>query len=209
MVLLPHIGLSKAVGYAVQTVVCLMAYIYLKPWRYYSFSTKGLLPALILGVVVWGMWILPEMSFLNDTSIQRLYLTWGVMPFGRVATSEVVSPYSVDQCGWVLVMIRLVGSAFVISVIEEFFWRGFLLRWLKQRTFWVLDIALCGWREILIGSVLFGFEHHRWVVGIIAGLIYSVFYRRTKNIYAVSVAHITTNVALGLYVTMTGAYQFW
>ena len=58
-------------------------------------------------------------------------------------------------------------------------------------------------------GLLFGFEHQRWLVGILAGLAYLWLMLRTRDIWAAIVAHVITNFLLGLYVLAAGAYAFW
>ena len=118
-------------------------------------------------------------------------------------------PYAPEICGWPLTLIRLAGSAFVISVIEEFFWRGFLYRWTLGGDFLRVDAGRLGWSRFLIVAAVFGFEHNEWLAGFVAGLAYGWLYVRTRDIWAACFAHAVTNLALGVYVLKTGAFFFW
>ena len=106
-------------------------------------------------------------------------------------------------------MIRLLGSAVVIAPIEEFFWRGFLYRWLLAKDFLVVSLSTFRPGLFLLVALAFGFEHDRWLAGLVAGLIYGALILRTRDIWAACVAHAITNFLLGLYVLATGAYGFW
>ena len=97
----------------------------------------------------------------------------------------------------------------MIAVIEEFFWRGFLMRWMVKSDFISVDPLRITRLFLIISAVVFGLEHSRWFVGIVAGLAYGWLYCRKGDLVAVAVAHVTTNFLLGLYVLATGAYQFW
>ena len=92
----------------------------------------------------------------------------------------------------VLKLVRLVGSAFVISVAEELFFRRFLMRFAG---FW--------WMVLL-----FAVEHDRWLAGAFAGLLYGWLALR-KGLLSAIVAHVVTNLALGIYVLETKNWQFW
>ena len=92
----------------------------------------------------------------------------------------------------VMIAIRLIGSAFVISVAEELFFR----KWL---------IGFAGFWGMVF---LFAVEHDRWLVGAIAGVIYGFLYLR-RGLGAAIVAHAVTNLVLGLWVLKTGQWQFW
>jgi CAAX prenyl protease-like protein len=110
---------------------------------------------------------------------------------------------------WPLVMIRLAGAALVVPLMEELFWRSFLLRWIQEHHFLELAPVQIGLRAILISSVLFGLEHNLWFAGIVAGLAYAWLYRASGNLWPPIIAHATTNLVLGLWVLNTGAWQFW
>jgi uncharacterized protein len=110
---------------------------------------------------------------------------------------------------WHLVVPRLLGAALVVPLMEELFWRSFLLRWVQKPQFLELAPVQIGLRAVLISSLLFGIEHSLWLAGIVAGLAYAWIYRASGNLWPPIVAHATTNLVLGLWVLQTGAWQFW
>ena len=55
---------------------------------------------------------------------------------------------------------------------------------------------------------LFAVEHDRWLVAAICGIAYGALYLR-RGLGAAIVAHVTTNLVLGLWVLKTGQWQFW
>ena len=70
---------------------------------------------------------------------------------------------------------------------------------------WIIATIL-----IAIGvAILFGLEHHRIVVGVIAGLLYGLLLLRQKKLRGVVLAHAVTNFGLGVYVLATGNWAFW
>ncbi|MBT8396897.1 MAG: CAAX prenyl protease-related protein, partial [Gemmatimonadetes bacterium] len=75
-----------------------------------------------------------------------------------------------------LVAVRLAGATLVVPVMEELFWRSFILRWLQRPKFLSLDPAGVGVRALLISSVLFATEHRLWFAGLLAGLAYGWLY---------------------------------
>jgi len=211
MLVLSKTELPSAVGYAMRTSLCVALLAWLRPWRWYTGLRVANLPvAVLVGVVVCVVWILPESPWLSRfPALQEFCLRHLMLPFGKLPVVAEISAYAPDSCGWPLTIVRLLGSAVVIAVIEEFFWRGFLYRWLRDQDFVSLDLGAFDWKMLLLTSVLFGFEHQRWFVGILAGLAYGWLAIRTRDIWAVSLAHGITNLLLGLYVLKTGAYGFW
>jgi CAAX prenyl protease-like protein len=104
---------------------------------------------------------------------------------------------------------RLAGSALVVPVMEEFFWRSFVMRWLEKPSFLAVDPSSVGWRALLVSSLVFATEHHLWFAGLLAGLAYGELYRRTGNLRVAVVAHAVTNGGLGAWVLVTGSWRFW
>ena len=119
------------------------------------------------------------------------------------------SVYAPETCGWLLTGVRLAGSAFVIAVIEEFFWRGFLYRWLIEKPFTNVRLDEFDLQAFFLAALIFGFEHQRWVAGMIAGACYAYLMIRTRSIWTACIAHCTTNLLLGIFVIATRSYHFW
>ena len=139
---------------------------------------SSLLLGLLVGFAVFAMWILPEQF---DWAWYRKFCIVG--EGGTQAVAEASAT---------MIVVRLVGSAFVISVAEELFFRK-----------WLVGFAGFWW---MVG--LFGVEHDRWLVAAICGIIYGWLYLR-KGLLSAIVAHATTNLVLGLWVLKTGQWQFW
>ena len=139
---------------------------------------NGLALGLATGLAVFVIWILPEQVG------WEWYRKWCIIGEGGTQ--------AVAEASAVMIAIRLIGSAFVISVAEELFFRK-----------WLIGFAGFWWMV-----ALFAIEHDRWLVGAIAGIAYGLLYLR-RGLFAVIVAHATTNLVLGLWVLKTGQWQFW
>lgn len=150
------------------------------------------LAAPLLGVIVFVLWI---------------NLDHGWMSIGGGAGFDPRN--DAGAFDWPLVLTRLAGAALVVPLMEELFWRSFLLRWIQEQHFLALEPVQIGLRAILISSVLFGLEHSLWLAGIVAGLAYAWLYRASGNLWAPIIAHAVTNLVLGLWVLNTGQWQFW
>jgi CAAX prenyl protease-like protein len=211
IVLIYALGEPAGWKYAARTVLCLGLFLWCRPWRGYERPRWIHAPfALLAGTAVCALWIAPETSWFNGwPALQSFYLRWGIMPPGRPPDVISGSPYDPAACGWALTLVRLGGSAFVIAAIEEFFWRGFLYRWLLDRNFNQVPLGRFDAPMFLLVSALFGFEHDRWLVGMAAGLAYGGLALRTQSIWPPLLAHVTTNLLLGIYVLRASAWQFW
>ena len=131
-----------------------------------------------VGLAVFVVWILPEQF---DWPLYRRFCIVGEGGTAAVAESN-----------HALIAMRLAGSAFVIAVAEELFFRK-----------WLVDFAGFWWMV-----ALFAVEHDRWLVGAVAGIAYGLLARR-RGLGAAVVAHVVTNLVLGLWVLHSGQWQFW
>ena len=108
-----------------------------------------------------------------------------------------------------LITVRLLGAAVVVPVMEELFWRSFLMRYLINQDFRSVPIGTFTWSSYLIVAIMFGLEHYRIVEGIVAGLFYGLLVVRQKKLAGAILAHGITNLGLGIYVISTGSWMFW
>jgi CAAX prenyl protease-like protein len=151
------------------------------------------LAALVAGIGVFIMWINMDFSFATMGTLRGFDPTLVKHEAGR----------------WFLVASRLAGAALVVPVMEELFWRSFLIRYIISPDFTRIPIGRFTWLSFLFTVVLFGFEHNLFLAGIIAGIAYNLLLYFTRSISACIVAHGVTNLLLGLYVLQTGKWYFW
>ena len=210
---------SDAWMYSIRTVICVVALCLLRPWRWYpALQMKNLMPAIGIGLLVFVLWIGLETQFIRNLApgFAELYEKYCVKPLGEIDGKRVASyylenpsPYMPAVCGWTLTIMRLLGSAFVIAIIEEFFWRGYLLRTVRTPDFLDLEVGYYHPKSFFIIAVVFAFMHHEVAAAFLTALIYGYFYLFTRDIWAVVIAHVTTNLVLGLYAMWTGYWWFW
>jgi len=176
MSVLPATAVAYAARSAATAAALVVAYaLCLRNEARRRVSAAALAVGVAAGLFVLAVWIAPE--------------TW----FGLGGPAPATSPYAPAECGWPLAVVRLCGSAFVISVAEELFFRK-----------WLVEFAGFPWMV-----VLFAVEHgDRWAVGAVAGVVYGLLARRFGIVSSI-VAHVVTNFALGAWVLWRGAWQFW
>ena len=180
MMLLPPTSECYAARTLVTAILMLPCLFYLERHHGVIYRNRTLFPELfwgfLVGIVVLVAWVWPEQF--------EWYRKWCIYGDGGTA--------AVDESEMVYKIVRLLGSAFVISIAEELFFRRWLMRFAG---FWLM-------------VALFAVEHDRWLVGAIAGMLYGWLALR-KGLLSAIIAHVTTNLALGLYVLETGNWQFW
>ena len=109
------------------------------------------------------------------------------------------------------------GSAFynrlviIVPIVEELFWRGFLLRYCIREDFENVPFGTFSWRSFLIISVAFCFEHTPpdWPAALVTSALYNIVAYKTRSLRACVIAHAVTNLLLGLYVLKTQQWGFW
>ncbi|MBR1586913.1 MAG: CAAX prenyl protease-related protein [Kiritimatiellae bacterium] len=162
--------------------------------------SRQALAGLAGGLLVCALWIAPEYS--------GWYRTWLELPIGVPPPAPGPSPYEPSACGWPLTVAKLVGSAFVIAPAEEVFFRSFLYRRLQAEDFRAVPLSRFDISSFLWTVFLFTLEHDRPVVAAIAGAAYGMLAIRL-GLFAAIVAHVATNLALGLHVICWGEWWFW
>jgi CAAX prenyl protease-like protein len=155
-------------------------------------SRASVLAATGVGAVVFLLWIVLDAEWMKMGAPNT---------FDPAAGSA-----SID---WRLVAVRAAGAALVVPLMEELFWRSFLLRWLHQRDFLSLRPARAGLRAATVSILLFGIEHSLWLAGIVAGIAYTLLYMRSETLWTPILGHAVTNGLLAVWVMATGSWIYW
>jgi CAAX prenyl protease-like protein len=104
---------------------------------------------------------------------------------------------------------RFVALAAVVPVMEELFWRSYLMRRIEARDFLGRDPRRTSWLGWTVSSALFASEHSLWIAGLVAGAAYGGLYARSGNLRSPLISHAITNATLGLWILATGQWRFW
>jgi len=156
-------------------------------------TARETLLAVAVGLVVFALWI-------------SLDAPW--MRVGE-ATAAFVPLDAQGQPMWSLIAVRWVGAALLVPVMEELFWRSFLMRWLDGGSFESVAPQSVSLRTVVLSTFVFTLAHTLWLGAVVAGLAYAWLYRRTGKLWVPVIAHAVTNGVLGVWVVMTGNWTFW
>ena len=169
-------------------------------WREYGELVRQTLPnageaalAAVVGLVVFLLWT-------------RLDAPW--MQLAEPTASFV----PIDANGaliWPLVALRWIGATLVVPVMEELFWRSFLMRWVRSPQFETVLPQQVGVKAVVLSTFVFMLAHTLWLAAVIAGLAYAWLYMRTGKLWVAVLAHAVTNGALGIWVVTTQRWAFW
>jgi uncharacterized protein len=186
---------AKFAVYPAQTLVCGYAL-----WRYRHaygpFQARGSRFAALTGVLVLCCWVTPQLLHLAPAR------TSGFDP-GRLAASPAL--YALTLA------FRLLRLVVVVPILEEVFWRAFVLRALIQPDFSRLPFGTFSRSSCVLTAALFAIGHQLpdWPAGFLAGLLYNAVAYRTRNLGACILAHALTNLGLGVYICATRQWGFW
>jgi CAAX prenyl protease-like protein len=194
--LLPHSQILYPLRFLLVLAVLLLVsrpYLQLRP--------KKPLASVAIGAAVFLIWIAPDRLF----GYRHFWLFDNAIT-GSASTSI---PTDMQASLWFLAL-RTLGSVALVPIIEELFWRGWLMRWLINPDFEKVPLGTYGFAAFWIVAVLFASEHGPyWEVGLIAGVIYNWWLIRTRSLADCILAHAVTNAILAAYVMATGAWQYW
>jgi CAAX prenyl protease-like protein len=180
--------------YPLQTAACAAALLWF--WRSYDFSggtPAALLLGIVVGLVVLALWVSPQ------ELLHQPHRTEGFDP-GVVPS---LTP-------WMLAA-RFARLVLVVPLVEEIFWRGFLLRYLMREDFTALPFGSCSRVSFAITAGAFALVH-QWgdfFPALATGILLNVLAVRTRSLGACVVAHATANLGLGIYICATRQWGFW
>jgi CAAX prenyl protease-like protein len=101
-------------------------------------------------------------------------------------------------------------ASLLVPVLEELFWRGWLPRWMQDARFYRIPLGQYSTLAFWATAVLFALEHGPyWEVGLVCGIIYNWWMRRTRSLGDLMITHAATNLALSTYVIVSGRWSFW
>jgi len=181
--------------YPAQTIVCSALLLWF--WREYEFcAARRIVFAVAVALLVFALWIAPQ---------QFLGFTPRVVGFNPEIFSGQPAVF------WATVVFRFLRLVVIVPLVEEIFWRGFLLRYFVSEKFHLVPFGTFSWLSFAVVTVGFGFAHGRpdWIAALLAGAAYNCVAYRTKSLASCVLAHAITNLLLGLWIMKTGQWGFW
>ena len=159
------------------------------------------LPSLLLGAGVFIIWVGPDW-------------VWGYRDhwlFSNTITGSAVSSLPPEaRTDWIFLGFRVFGSAALVPILEELFWRGWMMRWIIRPDFLSVPLGTFTKSSFWIVALLFASEHGPyWEVGLIAGIAYNGWLVHTRNLADCILAHAVTNAMLAGYVLAYSEWRYW
>lgn len=116
-----------------------------------------------------------------------------------------------DGAFWVHVAVKLGYSSTVVPLVEELFWRAFLLRALiSWERFDEVPLGKFSWAAFVGTALLSALQHPaNWGVSIPCWLFFNALFYWKKSLWCLIVTHGVTNLALYGYVVWADDWRFW
>jgi CAAX prenyl protease-like protein len=181
--------------YPAQTLICGALLVCF--WREYELrAPRKILFALAIGLIVFVLWVAPQQLF-------------GLAP--RLVGFDPDVFAGRPAIYWTTILLRFLRLALVVPLVEEIFWRGFLLRYLVNEKFTGVPIGAFSWLSFAVVTAMFGVTHSRadWLAAMVTGALYNFVAYRSKSLASCVVAHAVTNLLLGIWIMATRQWGFW
>ncbi len=164
------------------------------------------LPGVAIGLLGIALWI--WLSHLHLEQALAEFLPAWMMPPDRVG----FNPFEQLDGQTAIVsflVIRTIGIAIVVPIVEELFWRAFLLRWTIDPDWQRIPLGTFTAKSCFIVALLFTLAHPEWLAAaayclLINGLLYW-----KRDLWQTIVAHSVSNLTLVGYVLLTDNWWLW
>ena len=196
----PLLPVSPAAEGAIRVGV-LALIIWITSRRVLDFAAPRWFGSVLLGILVFVLWVAPDlvMPGYRDHALFQNALTGRVeSSFPEVARGDPVA-----------IAFRALRAILIVPIVEELFWRGWLMRWLVNPDFKQVPLGTVTPYAFIATAVLFAVEHGAfWDVGLMAGIAYNWWMMRTRSLGDLILAHAVTNACLVGYVLASGRWEY-
>jgi CAAX prenyl protease-like protein len=181
--------------FPLQTVIC--AILLWRFWPVYEWRAPARTGfGIAIGLLVFVLWIAPQAFF-------------GFAPRTEGFNPDIFAGQTAPY--WFTVTFRFLRLVIVVPLIEEIFWRGFLLRYLINEKFDEVPFGTFSWVSFAIVTLAFCFAHSSadWPAALVTGVLYNWVAYRTKSLSTCVITHALTNALLGGWIIYTKQWGFW
>jgi CAAX prenyl protease-like protein len=195
--------------YTIKIALTIAAMLYVVP-GYRQFPCRASLLAIAVGIVGVVLWIA-----LCHLQLERKLLTpLGLEKFLGLGERPAFNPLdelaATPAWAYTFLAIRFLGLALIVPIIEEFFLRGFLMRFVVRENWWTVPFGTLTTAAAVIGTAVPMLMHPGELLAAFVWFsLVTWLMVRTKNIWDCVAAHAATNLLLGIYVVTQHQWQLW
>lgn len=177
-------------------------------------------PALVVGLLAAWMWVAGQHALDGiEVAGQSLGGSLSVSvhaPFIRLdpAAAQGAGNLAERFSGagfWSVVVLKICRAVTVVPIVEELFWRGFILRaFVSWDHYDRVPWGRFTWVAFLGSSLLSVVQHpSNWGVSIVCWMLFNGLFYWKKSLLCLMITHAVTNLALYIYVVGAGDWRFW
>jgi CAAX prenyl protease-like protein len=158
--------------------------------------------SVLIGVVIFVLWIAPDLLF---PAYRHSFLFNNALLGSARSSMPEAARHDVP-----VLWLRTLRAAIVVPIVEELFWRGWLMRWMIAQDFQRVPLGAYSAVSFWTVALLFASEHGAyWDVGLAAGIVFNWWMIRTKSLGDLTLAHAVANACLSVYVIVAGKWEYW
>jgi CAAX prenyl protease-like protein len=198
--------------YCLKIVLTMAAMLFVLP-GYRQFPLRVSPLAIGVGIVGVVLWV-----GLAQLGLEHQFVEW-LGPRSRIVgwlgLAERPSYNPLNQLaatpGWAtaFLAIRFLGLVAIVPVIEEFFLRGWLMRFVIAERWWQIPFGRVTPSAVAIGILVPVMYHPEKLAAVAWFSLITWLMVRTRNIWDCVAAHAVTNLLLGVYVVTQHQWQLW
>jgi uncharacterized protein len=199
--------------YPLQTLVCLGCLIFYRRFYQFNNSWKWAMNGVIFGAVGIGFWLLPTVLYQAWGMTGKAQGIYGILGFAERKEGFDPGIFRTPLGYWTALILRFFRAAVVVALVEEIFWRGFLMRFVAdwEGDYWKQPFGRTSWISYAVVTGLFMAAHAPvdYAGALIYGSITYLLCIWSKSLGACITMHATANFLMGIYIMQTGSYGLW
>lgn len=195
------------IAYAVRIGLTLAAMLLVLP-VYRQFQLRASWLAVLVGALGAPLWILLSHLQREYVVLPEAVAAWlggtraGFDPLTALADRPALLA--------MFLAVRFCGLVLIVPIIEEFFLRGFLARFVADADWWKIPIGAISASSLAAIVAYAALTHPNEMFAAVAWfLLVTWLVARTQNIWDAVVAHAATNLLLGVWVLTSKQHWLW
>ncbi|HEY2883366.1 MAG TPA: CAAX prenyl protease-related protein [Pirellulales bacterium] len=194
--------------YTAKIVLTALAMFFIWPgYRQYTGRIGWL--AVVVGGIGAAVWI--ALATLQHQWMPMLAEKTGIEWFKSLGQRSAFNPADQMHGQFLLahafLLVRFVGLTLIVPIIEEFFLRGFVMRFVMAERWWESPFGVVNRTAVIVGTALPMLAHPQELVAALVWFSAVTWLMvRTRSIWSCVMAHGITNLLLGIYVVASGAW---
>lgn len=165
--------------------------------------------AIAVGVVGVCLWIGITELRLEPRLLEPIGLGGLIQTGTRSAYNPLIELRDWPLLAYGFLAVRFLGLVIVVPIIEEFFLRGFLMRYITDQKWWSVSLGAVSGTSIAVATAAAVAMHPAEMLAMLAWfLLVTWLMLRTQHLTDCVLAHATTNLLLGVYVLVSGDWTY-